>query len=151
MVYNKKDMRKQDAFTLMEVMLAVVVIGILATLALPGIMRMRRRLQKNTTLATMATLETAIRDYQEDIGHFPTRQEGGLEAIVTRPRGKAAEKWDGPYLKGRTELPQDSWNYDFEYNTGPAIKDKARFKYFEIISTGPNGPDDESDDLSMGE
>jgi len=141
----------RDAFTLMEVMIAVVIIGVLASLAVPGIMRMRKQLKINATKSTIAAIEVAIRDYQEDIGHMPTRQEGGLEALVVRPRGKAAEKWDGPYLKGQTEVPRDSWNYDFEYNTGPAIKNKAKYRYYEIISYGPNGPDDESDNIPMGE
>lgn len=143
--------RKKEAFTLMEVMIAVVVIGVLATLAIPGVMRMRRQLQKNSTKATMAGIESALHDYRDDIGHFPTRQEGGLEAIVVRPRGPAGEKWDGPYLKGKDELPQDSWGYDFEFNLGPAIKSKTKYKYYEIISYGPEGPDNEKDNISMGE
>lgn len=142
---------KQEAFTLMEVMIAVVIIGVLATLALPGIMRMRKQLKVNSTKATMAAIESALHDYREDVGHFPTRQEGGLEAIVVRPRGSAGQKWDGSYLKGKIELPQDAWRYDFEFNLGPAIKDKARYKYYEIISSGPEGPDNEKDNISMGE
>ncbi|MBU1007633.1 type II secretion system major pseudopilin GspG [Candidatus Dependentiae bacterium] len=142
---------KQEAFTLMEIMIAMVVLGILATLAIPGVMRMREKIRVNQTKAVMASLETAINDYREDIGHFPTQQEGGLEALVVRPRGPAAQKWDGPYLKGKTELPQDAWGNDYELNLGAAIKNKAKHKYYEIISYGPAGPEDEKDIMFTGE
>jgi general secretion pathway protein G len=142
--------QKREAFTLMEVMIAVVVIGILATFVVPNVMRMRKRIQRNTTMGIMASIETALHDYREDIGHFPRRKEGGLDALVQKPQGQGMEKWDGPYLKGKTEMPLDSWNQPFELNLPPNIINKQKFKYYEIISYGPNGPDDESDNIYVG-
>jgi len=143
--------QKREAFTLMEVMIAVVIIGIMATFAVPGIMRMLRKVKVNTTTGVMASIETALHDYRDDVGHFPRQKEGGLDALVQKPQGPGMEKWDGPYLKGKTEMPTDSWNNPFELNLPPNIIKKDKFKYYEIISHGPNGPEDESDDIYMGE
>lgn len=143
--------QKREAFTLMEVMIAVVVIGILATFAIPGVMRMREKIAINTTKGVMASLETALHDYRDDMGSFPTRKEGGLDALVQKPQGQSAEKWQGPYLKGKTEIPVDAWGNAYELNLGTDIIKKDKHRYYEIISHGPNGPDDETDTIYMGE
>jgi general secretion pathway protein G len=142
--------KKQDAFTIMEVMIAVIVIGILATFAIPNVMRMWKKIKVNTTMGVMATIETALHDYREDIGHFPRRKEGGLDALVQKPQGQGMEKWDGPYIKGKTEMPLDAWNQPFELNLPPDIVKKDKHKYYEIVSHGPNGPDDETDNIYIG-
>lgn len=134
----------------MEVMIAVVVIGILATFAIPNVMRMREKIKINTTKGTMAAIETALNEYNEDFGHFPNRREGGLDALVQQPQGPAAQKWNGPYLKGKTEIPLDSWGNPFEFNLRQDIVNKDKFKYYEIVSTGPKGPDDENDNIYIG-
>jgi len=144
--------RKNDAFTLMEVMIAVTVIGVLAALAGPGIMRMREKLKVNSTMATIAALETAINDYREDMGGYPNKREGGLEAIVERPSGKAGAKWKGPYLKGRDTLPLDAWKNEFELHLGAQIVKDKKHKYYEIMSPGPSRDEDnEEDNIYKGE
>lgn len=143
--------QKRAAFTLIEVMIAVFVIGILATFAIPGAMRMWEKIKINTTKGTIASIETALYNYRDDIGHFPTKREGGLDALVQPPQGPGSEKWNGPYLKGKSEMPLDAWNSPFELNLGEDIVQKDKHKYYEIVSYGPKGPDDDSDNIYMGE
>lgn len=134
-------------------MIAMVIIGILATFAVPQIQKIRERISKNTTQGLMATIEGALINYKEELGHFPTQKEGGLDALVTRPVGKDYEtKWQGPYIKGATVVPKDGWGHDFIYNLAPNIQKKDRFRYYEIISYGPNNDaNNESEHLYMGE
>lgn len=146
MIHNK-----QEAFTLMEVLIAVVIIGILATLAGPRIIEFKRKMEINASKATLAAIETALHDYRDDMGQFPSQKVGGLDALVQRPVGKGAERWNGPYLKGKTEVPTDYWNREIEYNLPPNIKHKNKYKYYELISYGPNGEEDESDNFDFGE
>ena len=152
MKYNVQR-KKNKAFTLMEVMLAIMILGILAALVGPGIVRKMRAVTVNTTKTTMENLKATILDYKMDIGHFPTKREGGLEAIVIKPNVKGMEKWDGPYLSGKKEVPMDGWHNEFEYNTGAAIKNKE-YRYFEIISYGADGEpggEGENTELHTGE
>ena len=143
MIYGKK----QNAFSLIEVTLAVIIIGVLATLTGPAIMRKVRQLKVNATLSTMASFKSALNDYREDIGHFPNNDEGRLDALVKRP--KSALKWAGPYLEGREDLPQDKWGNDFEYNCPPK-KHKNLYHYYEIISEG-DAVDTKGEELHMGQ
>jgi len=144
MIYAKK----KDAFTLMEIMIAIVIMGILATLAGPALMRKMKQVRMNTTLSTMASLKSALNDYREDTGHFPSYEEGELEALVKRP--KTVKNWDGPYLEGKETIPQDKWGNDFIYNIGPKIKHKNIYKYYEIISEGDE-TDTKGEELHMGQ
>lgn len=139
--------KKQGAFTLMEVMIAVVVMGILATLAGPQILKKLATIKLNQTKSTMSAIEAALSDYRQDMGPLPQR----LDELVVRPTGKGSDRWDGPYIKGAKEIPLDAWNNEFEYNKGQNIKHKDIYKYYEIISYGPTGEEDESDYINIGE
>ena len=141
--------KKRDAFTLIEVLIAVVIVGILATLATPGLMKKMRDMRLNATKGTMAGIESALVDYRGDMGRFPTEREG-LEALIEKPGGKGSENWNGSYLKNSKAIPKDSWKTDFEYNLPPNIKDKS-LRYYELISYGPTGEANESDYIHMGE
>jgi|SaaInlStandDraft_4_1057021.scaffolds.fasta_scaffold71916_1 general secretion pathway protein G len=124
--------QKKDAFSLMEVMIAVIIMGVLASLAGPAILKKMRQLNVNATIATMANFKSALNDYREEVRHFPTKEEGGLEALVKAPKGLRG--WDGSYLEGKTEIPLDRWGNEYVYNRPP--KKYPVYKYYEIISEG---------------
>ena len=89
-------------------------------------------------------------DFKGDVGRFPNKREG-LEALVKKPATKP-EGWDGTYIEGRDEVPQDAWRNDFDYNVGPDIKSKDKYKYFEIISYGADGePGGEGENAEISE
>lgn len=129
--------KKQKAFTLIEVMIAVVIVGIMATLITPNIMKRYRKIQVGQTNAIMGNIKSALIEYKSDLGHFPTRREGGLQALTERPMVKGSEHWDGPYLSGKKEIPVDAWRNEFEYNAPPERYKSEGYRYFEIISRGP--------------
>lgn len=132
--------KKKDAFTMMEILVVVFIIGILATLVGPRVIRLLTKGNVSATQSTLAALKTAVVEYKQDIGHFPTSKEGGLDALIDRPNIKGNEKWDGPYLEGQETVPLDAWGNEFEYNL-PPIRFKNKYKIFEIVSDGPEGED----------
>lgn len=140
--------QKQSAFTIMEVLIAVVIIGILATLAGPRIMDILRGVKASKTKAGMAALQGGLERYQMDVGKLPKK----LDALIEMPkelRGTPREKkWNGPYIKGDDVL-YDGWGEEYEYSA-PPTRFKKEFKYYEIISYGPNG-EESDDDLKVGE
>ena len=131
---------KRDAFTLMEILVVVFIIGLLATLVGPRVIGLMTKGKISATKATLSAIKTGLVEYKQDIGHFPTAREGGLDALVIMPNIKGNEKWEGPYLEAQEEVPLDSWGNEFEYNLPPVMY-KTKYKYFEVISQGEEGED----------
>jgi general secretion pathway protein G len=137
--------KKQSAFTLMEVMIAVLIIGILATIAGPAVFNQLKKVKVNTTKSILATLKGAINEYNGDVGALPKR----LEDLVEQPTDpKIASHWHGSYLS-KTEVPLDGWNHPIEYHT-PPVRYKNELKYFELYSYGADG-EESTDDIFNGE
>lgn len=122
--------KKQAAFTLLEMMVVVVIIGIIVSMIGPRIVGRMKKAKIQTTKATMARVKSALIEYSIDMGAFPSSREG-LDVLIDRPNVKNARKWDGPYLEGQEEVPVDQWGNEFEYNCPPERFKK--YRYFEII------------------
>jgi len=136
--------KKNGAFTLMEIMLAVVIIGILVVILVPNIGRLMSRFQGNQAKILINTIKGGLNEYRIDVGRYPKRQEGGLNALIERP-GKGtpvANKWKGPYLD-KNEVPEDPWGQEFVYNC-PPVRYKE-YKMFEIYSLGPDQTESDDD------
>ena len=94
-------------FTLIEIMIVVVIIGMIASLAVPRLMGNLEKAKVETTKSNLSTLKTAVRSFKMDIGEYPA----SLEELL---RTNGSEKWDGPYLEMKS-LPKDGWDMDFVY------------------------------------
>jgi general secretion pathway protein G len=106
----------QSGFTLLELLIVLVIIGLLVGLVGP---RMLDRLDqgKVTTAQTqIRSLRTALDTMRLDIGRYPSTEEG-LSLLVKEPAQKG--QWRGPYLEGKV-LPLDPWNkaYQYQLQTG---------------------------------
>lgn len=107
---NKKVPNNQAGFTLMEMLVVLVLIGLIAMVAIPQITRMLGSAKSKATNIQMETLSTAIRFYQLDVGDYPSNSEG-LEALWS-----ATDKpgWNGPYVRQERQL-LDPWGNAFIY------------------------------------
>ena len=131
MTLNKKDERK--GFTLIELMIVIVIIGILATLLIPRIMERPEEARRIKAKMDIKTIESALKLYKIDSGTYPTTEQG-LEALVKKPDSSPVpKKWrEGGYLEG--SVPNDPWGTPFYYTSpGPDGRD------YEIISYGNDG------------
>ncbi len=126
---RENNRRKQAGFTLIELMIVIIIIGLIAGIVTPNIIKRLDKAKQNTAFAQIESLSQALDSFRLDTGRYPTTQEG-LMALVKKPAAKA-EKWDGPYLK--KELPRDPWGNDYEYKSPGAHGD------FDIISYGADG------------
>ncbi|MFH1831715.1 MAG: type II secretion system protein GspG [bacterium] len=129
--------RNSSAFTLIEIMIVVVVIGMMAALVGPGAMKLLFRGRQSSTQTTLQALKGAIVEYQMDIGSIPANLEALVHNVSSSP------KWRGPYLEGQKEAPKDAWDNDFIYNKPPVEYKEFGYKLYEIIS---HGDDDAGDD-----
>lgn len=99
----------QRGFSLIELMIVMVILGLLASLVGPAMFKKLGTAKQKTAKTQIEMLMATLDSYRLDIGHYPTSQEG-LDALVVNP---GEEKWDGPYLtKG---LPKDPWDNPYYY------------------------------------
>lgn len=120
-----------SGFTLIEVMVVIVILGVLAALIVPNVMGRSEKAKIDTTQITLKGVAGALDQYKLDNGHFPTMQEGGLDALVNQPA--TAKNWmPGGYVKGG--YPKDSWKNDVQY-----VIPGADSRAFDLYSFGADG------------
>lgn len=128
-------MPPKKAFTLIEVMLVVVIIGVLVAMVVPNI---SGRSNQARTAAAVTDIESnlsgALDLYQLDNNRYPSTEQG-LRALIEKPSADPVPaKWNGPYLK-KKRLPKDPWGNDYVYSS-PGEHNKESY---DLSSLGPNG------------
>ncbi|MBV9575377.1 MAG: type II secretion system major pseudopilin GspG [Gammaproteobacteria bacterium] len=129
------DYRKMAGFTLIEVMVVVVILGILAAIIVPKIMSRPEQARMVKVKQDILAIQNALDLYKLDNGAYPTTDQG-LQALVTKPTAPPEPRdWksDG-YLQ---ELPMDPWGETYQY-----LNDNEKAK---IFSFGPKGRDGNSE------
>jgi general secretion pathway protein G len=115
-------------FTLIELIVVVVIIGLLAGLVVPQFIKQEEKATAKAAKAQIELFGTALDTFRLDVGRYPTTQEG-LAALTQKPA--SAERWDGPYLK--KEVPPDPWGKAYVY------KSPGDHGPYDIISYGADG------------
>jgi len=104
----------QRGFSLMEMLVVLVIIGLLAGLVGPRLLSNVDRGKSTTADAQAKMLKGALETLRLDIGRFPTEEEG-LDLLIAAPRDpQLAARWMGPYLDG-TAVPADPWGRPYGY------------------------------------
>jgi general secretion pathway protein G len=110
---NSNVRRRQRGFTLIEIMVVVVILGILAAIVVPRIMDRPDEARITKAKQDIRVLESSLNLYRLDNYNYPSTQQG-VEALVTRPGGDPpAKNWkSGGYIQ---KLPRDPWGNPYQY------------------------------------
>ncbi len=132
---EQKVLRSRAGFTLIELMVVMIILGLLAALVVP---KMFGKLEKARTNATYAQIElfgTALDSYRLDVGKYPTSAEG-LDALISQ--GSGGGEWNGPYLR-KNEIPLDSWGNPYMYESPGKNGDYDLYSYGADKTEGGEG------------
>ncbi|MES2161410.1 MAG: type II secretion system major pseudopilin GspG [Pseudomonadota bacterium] len=121
--------RAAAGFTLLELLVVLVVMGMLAAILTPQVMNMMSGAKSDAAGLQIETLTTALNYYQIDVGAYPS-QEQGLKALLQRP--PEVQNWRGPYIRKEQHL-LDPWRRPFLYQV------PGRNGPFDLTTLGADG------------
>jgi general secretion pathway protein G len=124
---------RQQGFTLIEIMVVVVILGVLAATIIPQFMNTTQDAKISAAKAHIAELESALERFHIHLDRLPNTEEG-LKVLVEAPAGDDAKKWRGPYIK---LLRPDPWNNPYQYRN-PGTHHPTSF---DLWSRGADGAD----------
>lgn len=130
---------RQAGFTLLEIMVVIVILGILASLVVPNLMGNKDKADRQKAVSDIVALESALDMYRLDNGRYPTTAQG-LEALIVRPTQPPIPRSypeDG-YVR---RLPKDPWGNSYQ------LRQPGEHGKVDIFSAGPDGEAGTDDDI----
>lgn len=134
---KKRSHSNQQGFTLLEVMVVIVIIGLMATLVIPNIMGSKERANKQKARADINVLENALEMYRIDHNNYPSNDKG-LNALTAEGDQGDDNSISGGYIHN---LPKDPWGNNYHYANPGQHKD------VDIYSSGADGKPGTDDDI----
>ena len=130
---------RQRGFTLLEIMVVIVILGILASIVVPNLMGNKEKADRQKAVTDIVALENALDMYKLDNSRYPTTEQG-LEALVTKPSGDPEPRnyRDGGYIKRR---PKDPWGNDYQ------LMSPGEHGKIDVFSMGLDGEAGNDDDV----
>ena len=117
--------RIQQGFTLLELMIVLVIIGLLAGIIGPNLFKNLEKSEKTTARAQVDAFTKAIDQYRLDTGSYPDKS-AGLQALEISPAGVL--NWNGPYLK---KIPLDPWGSAYQYQS-PGTHNPSEYDIYSL-------------------
>lgn len=132
-------MQKQRGFSLLELMVVLVILGILASMIVPNVMGSRDEGERQKVVSDIVALENALDMYRLDNGIYPTTEQG-LDALVNEPRMDPQPRRyrQGGYIR---RLPRDPWGNEYQ------LLNPGQYNTIDIFSAGPDGQPGTDDDI----
>jgi len=127
----KRIIRSNKGFTLIEIMVVLIIIGLLAGIVVPRLMGRTEEAKRTKTAVQIKNLQSALDLYKLDSGNYPTTDQG-LQALIEKPAiGEIPRNWkEGGYMD---KIPKDAWGNNYVY-ISPGVHGD-----FDLYSYGADG------------
>lgn len=133
---------RRSAFTLVELMVVVVILGILAATIIPNLVGTTHDAKIGAAKGQVAELESALERFYVHMDRYPTTEEG-LKVLVDPPTGEDAKSWRGPYIK---QLRNDPWGNPYQYHY-PGTHHATSFDIWSRAEGGQDGGEGNAADI----
>jgi general secretion pathway protein G len=137
---NARINRTQAGFSLMELLVALVILALVMGIVAPRVIGYLSRAKSQTAEAQVKNMQGALDLFLMDVGRYPTESEG-LEALMEEPAGSAG--WAGPYLEEEA-VPMDPWGKPYLYSS---TEDGLRVRVYSLGRDGTEGGEGEDADI----
>jgi len=137
LIKDRSFRQSRQGFTLVEMLLVLVILGVLAAIVYPKVAGRGEQARVTSTQTQIASFKTALDAFEVDNGYYPKGRNGLLD-LVQKPRD--AVNWRGPYLES---IPKDPWGNDYIYE----CPGKHNPSSYDIMSMGPDGRSGSEDDI----
>jgi len=134
-------MKDVKGFTLIELMVVVVILGLLAALVAPKVFDKLGKANTSAAYTQINLFGTALDSFRLDMGRYPSSSEG-LSVLVSSPSGD--DSWSGPYLK-KEEIPDDPWGNPYLYKSPGEHGD---YDLYSLGADGAEGGEKENRDVA---
>ncbi|MFQ3334472.1 MAG: general secretion pathway protein G [Woeseiaceae bacterium] len=133
--------KKETGFTLIEIMVVVIILGILTAIVAPNIIGRVGDAQISAAKQDIRNIESSLRLFRLDNFNYPTNEQG-IKALTAKPVGQNTRNWKGPYLN---RMPKDPWGNQYLYMY-PGLNSEI-----DIYTYGRDGqPGGSGDDADIG-
>ncbi|SHE55302.1 general secretion pathway protein G [Microbulbifer donghaiensis] len=140
-----KNLRKSGGFTLIEIMVVIVILGVLGALVVPNVLGRTGEARMKAAQVDLRAIETALDMYRMDNFVYPSSDQG-LQALVAKPSGfPEAKNWAEPYLK---KAPKDPWGNEYQYISPGSV---GPYDLFSLGADGKPGGEGEAADIFVAE
>lgn len=139
----RRPKRRQRGFTLIEIMVVVIIIGILAAIVAPNVIGNVDKANATKAKTEIRALESALKLYRLDNFQYPSSEQG-LEALVVRPNDPNLRNWNPRGYMERDSLPVDPWGNPYQYlNPG----NNGEIDVYSFGADGRPGGDEHNADI----
>ncbi|WP_341502770.1 type II secretion system major pseudopilin GspG [Gallaecimonas sp. GXIMD4217] len=133
MKVSTRKQRRQGGFTLLEIMVVIVILGILASMIVPNVLGNKEQADQQKVVSDIRALESSLDMFKLDNSRYPDTEQG-LEALVSDPGGLRKYK-EGGYIK---RLPKDPWGNDYIY-LNPGEQSRSGYDLYSLGADGQEG------------
>lgn len=137
MALPHREHRNDDGFTLVELLVVLAIIGLIAAIAAPQVLRYLGTARVDSSKIQMRNISSALELLYIDIGRYPSADEG-LKLLVEKPSDVSG--WNGPYLKQKSALV-DAWGTSYQYGKADGNDMPKVFSFGRDRKAGGEGDD----------